>query len=95
MQYADNRELRKEMFMAFNTRAFKGNEFDNSGIIKELANLRYEKATLLGYETWADYILEERMANSKQIVLDFLEDIREVAEPAAKKKSKNLMHTPN
>ncbi len=90
MQYADNRELRKEMFMAFNTRAFKGNEFDNSGIIKELANLRYEKATLLGYETWADYILEERMANSKQIVLDFLEDIREVAEPAAKKEIEEL-----
>lgn len=83
MQYADNRELRKEMFMAFNSRAFKDNEFSNRKNISELARLRYEKANLLGYETWADYILEERMANKKQIVFDFLENLKQYAMPVA------------
>jgi peptidyl-dipeptidase Dcp len=84
MQYADNRELRKEMFFAFNTRAYKENEFNNTQIIKDLAKLRYEKAVLLGYNTWADYILEERMANTKQIVMDFLDNLKDSAIPVAK-----------
>jgi peptidyl-dipeptidase Dcp len=92
MQYADNRELRKEMFMAFNSRAFKDNEFSNRKNISELARLRYEKANLLGYETWADYILEERMANKKQIVFDFLENLKQYALPVAEAEISELTH---
>lgn len=90
MQYADNRELRKELFLAFNTRAFKNNEFSNRENISQLTSLRYEKANLLGYATWADYILEERMANKKQIVMDFLDDLKESAIPVAEKEIEEL-----
>ncbi|MFZ1702802.1 MAG: M3 family metallopeptidase [Saprospiraceae bacterium] len=83
MQYAENRDLRQELYMAYNTRAFKDNANNNKEIVTQIANYRYQKAQLLGYETWADYILEERMANKKQIVLDFLDDIKESALPVA------------
>lgn len=90
MQYADNRELRKELFLAFSSRGFKGDQFDNQANIQRTVALRYEKAKLLGYETWADYILEERMANSKTIVWDFLENVKKYAEPAATAEIKEL-----
>ncbi|MFN4144196.1 MAG: M3 family metallopeptidase [Runella sp.] len=83
MQYADNRELRKKLFEAFNARGFKNDKYDNQANIARIVALRYEKAKMLGYDTWADYILEERMANSKKIVNDFLADVRKYAEPAA------------
>lgn len=90
MQYSDNRLLREKLFRAFNARGFQDNKNNNTGNIEKLVNLRYEKAVLLGYQTWADYILEERMANSKQIVIDFLEDIKKYAEPVAQKEMEEL-----
>ena len=90
MQYAENRELRKELFLAFNSRGYKDNKNNNTANIDRLVNLRYQKAELLGYNTWADYVLEERMANSKQIVTDFLEDIRKYAEPVALREMEEL-----
>lgn len=83
MQYADNRDLRKQLFLAYNGRGFNGSKNDNKDNIAQIVKLRYEKAKLLGYATWADYILEERMANSKQIVNNFLNDVKKYAEPAA------------
>lgn len=83
MQYADNRDLRKQLFLAYNGRGFNGSKNDNKENIAQIVKLRYEKAKLLGYATWADYILEERMANSKQIVNNFLNDVKKYAEPAA------------
>lgn len=83
MQYADNRDLRKQLFLAYNGRGFNGSKNDNKDNIAQIVKLRYEKAKLLGYSTWADYILEERMANSKQIVNNFLNDVKKYAEPAA------------
>ncbi|MBK7636451.1 MAG: M3 family metallopeptidase [Saprospiraceae bacterium] len=91
MQYADNRGLREELFKAFNSRCAKGNKNDNNAIIEKVVQLRYNKAQLLGYNTWADYILEERMANTTTIVMDFLEDVRQYAEPAADRELKELM----
>src|SRR5690606_32587135 len=69
---------------------FKDNENSNRQIISEIVELRHKKANLLGYSTWADYVLEERMANSKQIVTDFLDELKEAALPVAEKEMKEL-----
>ncbi|MBL0023705.1 MAG: M3 family metallopeptidase [Saprospiraceae bacterium] len=90
MQYVDNRALRKELFMAFNSRSSKGDKNDNQAIINKIVKLRYDRAQLLGYDTWADYILEERMANSKEIVYDFIYDIKKYAQPVATKEMEEL-----
>ncbi len=71
LQYADNRELRKEMLNAYQNRG-NGGEFDNNDKVKRVANLRLEKANLLGYKTFADYSLEETMAKSPKGVYDLL-----------------------
>lgn len=75
MTYADNRELRKELSLAYGKRAFQQNEYNNEEIVKSIAELRLERAKLLGYQSHADFVLEERMANSPKIVKDFLNDL--------------------
>ncbi|HMP28567.1 MAG TPA: M3 family metallopeptidase, partial [Saprospiraceae bacterium] len=91
MKYADNRSLRHELFKASGRRGAKGNKNDNHEAIEKIVQLRYEKARLLGYNTWADYVLEERMANSKDKVNDFLGKLKEVSEPAAEKEMQELL----
>ncbi|BDC99270.1 peptidase M3 [Persicobacter psychrovividus] len=83
MTYADNRELREELFMASGQKAFKGDELDNQEIIKKIVRLRHEKAQILGYATHADLTLEERMAGTPQTVTAFLQDLMEKAKPVA------------
>jgi len=90
MKYMKNRELRRQMSMAFGSRAYKGNEYDNSQNVLNIARLRKERANLLGYETHADFVLEERMAQTPGKVLNFLEDLYQVAYPAAKKEIKKI-----
>jgi peptidyl-dipeptidase Dcp len=85
MRYADNRELRKEIFMASSTRAYKGNEFDNTEILTRIANLRLERANLLGYATHADFVLEETMAKDAKTVNSFLEELTNASYPVALK----------
>ena len=75
VKFADNRELRKEIFTAYNSRAFKNNENDNRKIVLRIVELRLEMAKLLGYETYAHYVLEERMAKDPKTVNDFLENL--------------------
>jgi len=75
MTYAENRDLRKKLFLAYGKRSFQNNEFNNEKIVKRIATLRLERANLLGYKTHADFVLEERMANSPEIVRDFLNDL--------------------
>lgn len=75
MTYADNRELRKELSIAYGKRAFQNNEFNNEKIVKEIVKLRLERANLLGYKTHADFVLEESMAKSPEIVNEFLADL--------------------
>ena len=84
MEYAENRELREKLYRAFMSKSFKGDERDNQEIVKKIIKLRNEKARLLGYDSHADYVLEERMAESKTKVVDFLEDLLEKALPKAK-----------
>ncbi|WP_412984011.1 M3 family metallopeptidase [Pontimicrobium sp. IMCC45349] len=90
MTYADNRELRKELSLAFGSKGFKNDELDNQDIVLKIANLRHQRAQLLGYDTHADFVLEERMAKSPQNVDKFLNELLEKAKPAAEKEFKNL-----
>ena len=82
--YANNRELRKTLSLAFGARAFKNNEYDNQGIVLKLTNLRYQRANLLGYKTHAHFVLEERMAETPEKVREFLNELLIKAKPAAK-----------
>lgn len=79
MTYCENRSLREKMYQAFNTRASDQGEnagkWDNSAIMAETLALRLELAQLLGFETYADYSLATKMAESPKQVIDFLEDL--------------------
>jgi len=79
MKFADNRELRKKMYMEYSSKAFKGNEFDNQENIKKIVGLRLEMAKLLGYKNYADYILERRMAMNREGVYQLLDDLFEAS----------------
>lgn len=70
--HCDNRELRRIMYMAYNTIGAKGNEYDNREIVKETVNNRLELARLLGYDSYSDYILAERMAQTTDAVYAML-----------------------
>lgn len=88
--YAENRELRKELALANGKKSFDGGEFDNQNLIKEIVKLRQEKAELLGYKNFADFVLEERMAQSPEKVFDFLNELLEKATPYAQKEIEEL-----
>ena len=83
MQYSEKRELRKKMFMAYNTICTHDNEQNNIEICKRLINLRRELAQLLGYETYADYVLKHRMAANIQNVYNLLDQLVEAYKPTA------------
>ena len=90
MTYAENRELRKELAMANGKKSFDGGEFDNQNLIKELLQLKQQKAELLGYTDYADFVLEERMAKSPVKVFDFLNELLTKAKPYANKEIEEL-----
>ena len=90
MTYADTRELRKKLAIAFGARGFQNNEFDNQEIVLKIAKLRFERAQLLGYVTHAHFVLEERMAQSPEKVLSFSKDLLSKAKPAALKEFEQL-----
>lgn len=75
MKYAENRKLRKELSIAFGAKGFHNNELDNQKNVLKIASLRQERAQLLGYNTHAHFVLEERMAKSPENVEHFLEDM--------------------
>lgn len=90
MTYTENRELRKELALANGKKSFDGGEFDNQSLIKEIVKLRQEKAELLGYKNYADFVLEERMAKSPEKVFEFLTELLEKATPYAQKEIEEL-----
>jgi peptidyl-dipeptidase Dcp len=75
LDYADNRELREQIFKAYIMRGDHDDEFDNKAILSEILALRAEKAKLLGYDTHADRVLERRMAKNPEAVYELLEDL--------------------
>ncbi|GHE23336.1 M3 family metallopeptidase [Sphingobacterium griseoflavum] len=88
--YADNRELRKEISLAAGRKAFQDNAHNNSAYILSIVKLRFERAQLLGYNTHAHFVLEERMAQSPDKVNTFLQDLLAKAKPAATKEFEEL-----
>jgi len=76
LTYLDNREIRRELWEASNTRATRG-DLDNRGLIREILKLRREKAVLLGYKDFADLVLDERMAHTGERAQSFVADLRE------------------
>lgn len=90
MKYAKNRELRKKLSLAFGSKAFKGDELDNQENVLKIAKLRHERANLLGYATHANFVLEERMAETPEKVHSFLNELLEKAKPAAEREFKQL-----
>ncbi|MDH3924981.1 MAG: M3 family metallopeptidase [Xanthomonadales bacterium] len=87
MTFADNRELRRQMFNAYRARGAQGNENDNRDILVETANLRAERAVLLGYSNHSEYQLETRMAKTPEKVESFL---LEVWKPGLQKANEEL-----
>ncbi len=93
LQYADKRELREKLWRGFASRGYAPNgehEYDNRENVMEIVSLRNERAKLLGFETHAHYVLDRRMAQTPQNVMDFLNKMMGVYKPAAEKDLKDL-----
>jgi peptidyl-dipeptidase Dcp (EC 3.4.15.5). Metallo peptidase. MEROPS family M03A len=84
MTYADNRDLRRKLYMAYNTKCTHDNEFNNIGIVKEIVNIRMQIARLLGYRDYAEYTLKRRMAENSEAVYKLLDQLLEAYTPAAR-----------
>lgn len=89
LTYADDRDLRHEFYMHYNTRAYK-DEFDNQQVIKDIVMLRDSLAQLLGYSDYAAYVLEDRMAENAKNVYNLEDKLLKHAYPVAKKEMKDL-----
>jgi len=85
LKYADNRALREQLFRASASRGNNNNEYDNNEIVVRLANLRLEKANLLGYSSHADYVLEESMAQNASNVNKLLNELYDKSFPFAQR----------
>ncbi len=89
LKYAERRDLRKKIYTAYNTRCVSG-EYDNRDIVARIAELRYETARLLGYENFAEYVLEHRMAQNSTRVYDLLNQLLHAYKPVADEEVKQL-----
>ncbi len=83
MKYADNRKLRKELYMAYNTKCMVGGEFDNKEIVRKITAIRLQIAQLMGYKNYASYVLKQRMAKNEAGVYNLLDELLEAYKPTA------------
>lgn len=90
LQYADNRELRKEIWTAYKNRGFNDNEFNNEDVIKQIVNLRREKANLLGFDNHASFKLVKSMAGSPEEVYELLNKLWTPALEKAKVEAQDI-----
>ena len=90
MKYAEKRALRKKLSLAFGARAFQKNDYNNEQNVLQIVNHRHKRAVLLGYESHAHFVLEERMAETPQRVKSFLNELLVKAKPAAQKEFDEL-----
>ncbi|HLR00084.1 MAG TPA: M3 family metallopeptidase, partial [Sphingobacterium sp.] len=95
LQYADNRELRRKIWEAYQQRGNNENEHDNKEILLEISNLRLEKAKLIGYSSHAAYVLEEAMAKNSKNVDDILQKMWKPALAKAKQEAEDLQEEIN
>lgn len=89
LKFSENRGLREQIWMANSTKAV-GGEFDNTGTVRQIVSLEHRIAGILGYDTYADYALEDRMAKNKETVNAFIGDLVEKTMPFAKKEVKEI-----
>ena len=89
IKYADLRDLRKQLFIAYHSRGFH-KEYNNEENVKQIVALRHQRAQLLGYATYADFVLEERMAQSPAKVTNFLSELLAAALPVAQRELEAL-----
>ena len=89
MKFSDRRDLREKMYRAYNRRAY-GDEWDNTETIRQIVDLRYQEASLLGYKDYADYKTELRMVKNGDAVWNFIEKLRAPALPKAKEEVAEL-----
>lgn len=90
LQFSEKRDLREELYRAYTKRGDNDNENDNKKILSDIIKLRVEKANLLGYETYADYILESRMAKNPKNVYDLLDRLWDASLEVAKRERKEM-----
>ncbi|NPV82262.1 MAG: M3 family metallopeptidase [Candidatus Aminicenantes bacterium] len=90
LQYSPRRELREKIFKAYINRGNNGNERDNKALVARTITLRIEKAGLLGYRTWADYVLEENMAKTPENVYRFMDQVWKPALKRAREEAAEL-----
>ncbi len=90
LTYSKRRDLREQIFKAYITQGDHNDSLDNKAIVNQIVNLRLKKARLLGYKTWADFRLVDRMAKTPQNVYDLLNQVWAKALPAAKKEAERL-----
>ena len=89
LRYSSNRSLKEQVWRAYNTRALAG-EHDNREVVRKIVNRRVDVAHLLGYDCYADYVLEERMAEKTATVNDFLEELLSTTKASADKDYKTV-----
>ena len=92
MQYSEKRNLREKMLVAYSSRAFRKNEFDNTQNVAKIVNLRLEIAKMLGFKSYAEMILGDRMADTPSKVEKFLEDLYKESRPAALRDFDNIKY---
>lgn len=90
LQYADNRDLREQIYKAYTSRGNRNNEYDNKAVISRMVALRLEKARLLGFTDYASYVLDENMAKNPENVYKLCHQIWKAALPVAKKEAAAL-----
>ena len=90
MKYADNRKLREQMYRANSSRGYHANEYNNEEIIKKITALRLELAQIMGYKNYAEYALTDRMANTPEIVNNFIEELHKASHPASLRDKKEV-----
>ncbi len=90
MMYSTQRKLREDLYMARNTLCIKDNDTNNLELCKRLINLRREMAQLLGYDTFADYVMKHRMATTVENVYKLLNDLIEAYKPTAVKEREEV-----
>lgn len=90
MKYCENRELRRKLYMAYNTQCIHDNEQNNEDVVKQLVNLRMQLAQLLGFKNYADYALRKRMAENSERVYQLLDQLLEAYTPTAREEVKEI-----
>lgn len=90
MKHAENRILRREMYMAYQTRCLKDNPHNNTGIIKQIVSLRSELAMMLGFKHYADFVLSNRMAENTENVESFLQKLLVATMPVARREFEEM-----